>query len=67
MIINWDTSIEDLVLGCDKAVEIAYRYKLNLIACGEPLWVTLGEAVQQQKIENPDKLLDDLISACEKK
>ena len=64
MIINWDTSVEDLILNCDRAMEIAHKYNIKFISCGEPIWHTLGEAVKEQEIKNKDSLLEDLIKAC---
>ncbi len=64
MIISWDTPVEDLILNCDKAMEIAHKYKIKFISCGEPIWQTLGEAVKEQNINNKDSLLEELIKVC---
>ena len=64
MKINWDTNVEDLVLNCDKAIEIAYKYNVKFISCGEPIWQTLREIVDEQKIKNKDNFLKELINVC---
>ena len=64
MIINWDTPIEDLILNCNRAMEIAYKYNITFISCGEPIWQTLGEAIEEQNIKNKDSLLEELIRVC---
>lgn len=48
MNITWDTSIEDLVANCEEAIKICLKYGLSCIACGEPVWGTLGEIVEEQ-------------------
>ncbi len=66
MEITWDISIEDLVANCEEAIKICLKYGLSCIACGEPVWGTLGEIAEEQGIKDKDALLQELKEACEK-
>jgi len=66
MEITWDISIEDLVANCEDAIKICLKYGLSCIACGEPVWGTLGEIADEQGIKDKDALLSELREACEK-
>ncbi len=66
MEITWDISIEDLVANCEEAIKICLKYNLSCIACGEPVWGTLGEIADEQGIKDKEALLKELKEACEK-
>lgn len=65
--ISLDTPIEDLVLQFPEAVGFLTRHGVRCIRCGEPLWCTLGELFQEDGVENPQRLLEDLIAHIIKK
>ncbi len=55
-----DTSVEDLVRQYPEAVGFLTRRGLRCIRCGEPLWCSLGELFQQDRIPAPEALLAEL-------
>lgn len=65
MEITWDITIEDLVANCEEAIKICLKYGLSCIACGEPIWGTLGDIVEDAGIKDKEKLLEELKQACE--
>lgn len=58
--ITWDTPIEDLVLKYPESVGFLTRKGIRCIRCGEPLWCTLGELLQEDNIPEPQKIIDEL-------
>jgi hypothetical protein len=55
-----DTSIEDLVLRYPESVGFLTRKGIRCIRCGEPLWCTLGELLQEDNLPEPQKIIDEL-------
>ena len=55
-----DTPIEDLVLKYPESVGFLTRKGIRCIRCGEPLWCTLGELLQEDNIPEPQKIIDEL-------
>ena len=55
-----NTSIEDLVLRYPESVGFLTRKGVRCIRCGEPLWCTLGELLQEDNIPEPQKIIDEL-------
>ncbi len=64
MEINYDTPIEDIVSRCDGVIKICLEYGLSCLACGEPIWSTLGEAMDDQGIKNKEELLEKIREYC---
>lgn len=60
MSITADTMIEDLVRDYPFLVRPLSERNLVCIACGEPLWGTLGELAQSKGIENFTEILAEL-------
>lgn len=58
--INLETQIEDLATAYPEAVGFLIRRGVRCIRCGEPVWVTLGELLEETGIENPDALVIEL-------
>ncbi|MBN1271189.1 MAG: DUF1858 domain-containing protein [Candidatus Aminicenantes bacterium] len=58
--ISLTTPIEEIVLHFPEAVGFLSRHGVRCIRCGEPLWCTLGELLEEDKIENPQKLVEKL-------
>jgi hypothetical protein len=50
--ITLDTQIEDLVRDFPEAVGFLTRHGIRCIRCGEPLWCSLGELLEQEGIED---------------
>jgi iron-sulfur cluster repair protein YtfE (RIC family) len=46
--ISKETLIEDLVVDHPEAIALLMRYGLKCIACGEPLWGTIGQAADDK-------------------
>ncbi len=65
--ITLDTQIEDLVKEHPPAVGFLTRNGIRCIRCGEPLWCTLGELLEEEGVENPLQLVADLNSFLTKK
>jgi len=59
-LVRLDMQIEDLVLQFPESVGFLTRNGIRCIRCGEPLWCTLGELLEEEKVENPQVLVDDL-------
>lgn len=65
--VSLETSLEDLVEKYPEAVGFLSRHGVRCIRCGEPLWCTLGELLREDDIENPQRLLDELIEYLREK
>lgn len=65
--VSLETSLEDLVEKYPEAVGFLSRHGVRCIRCGEPLWCTLGELLREDGIENPQRLLDELIEYLREK
>jgi len=55
-----DTPIEDLVLKYPESVGFLTGKGIRCIRCGEPLWCTLGELLQDDKVPDPQRIIDEL-------
>ncbi|MFB0564217.1 MAG: DUF1858 domain-containing protein [Candidatus Aminicenantaceae bacterium] len=58
--ITLDTPIEELVKEHPEAVGFLARHKVRCIRCGEPLWLTVGELLNEEGVENHQFLIDEL-------
>ncbi len=58
--VTLDTPIEDLVLKYPEAVGFLTRKGIRCIRCGEPLWCTLGELLEEENIPGMQKTIDEL-------
>ena len=58
--VTFDTPVEELALNYPAAVSFLTARNVRCIRCGEPLWCSVGELFEQDKVENPQKLLDEL-------
>ncbi len=58
--ITFETPVEDLALKYPKAVHFLTQHQVRCIRCGEPLWCSVGELFEQDKVANPQKLLEEL-------
>ena len=58
--ITLDTQIEDLVRDFPEAVGFLTRHGIRCIRCGEPLWCSLGELLEQERIEDPHPFVAEL-------
>lgn len=65
--VSLETPVEDLVEKYPEAVGFLSRHGVRCIRCGEPLWCTLGELLREDDIENPQRLLDELIEYLKEK
>lgn len=65
--VSLETPVEDLVEKYPEAVGFLSRHGVRCIRCGEPLWCTLGELLREDGIENPQRLLDELIKYLREK
>jgi len=52
--------IEDLVRYYPRSAGFLTKKGVRCIRCGEPVWGTLGELLEEDRIENPSNLLDEL-------
>ncbi|MFW6124169.1 MAG: DUF1858 domain-containing protein [Acidobacteriota bacterium] len=59
-LVRLDMQIEDLVLQFPESVGFLTRHGIRCIRCGEPLWCTLGELLEEEKVEDPQTLIDKL-------
>lgn len=58
--ISLDTSIEELVTSYPESVRFLSSRGVRCIRCGEPLWCTLGELLDEDGIDNPHDLIQEL-------
>lgn len=58
--VTLDTAIEDLVLKFPESVGFLTRRGIRCIRCGEPLWCTLGELLEEERIPDPQNMVDEL-------
>jgi len=65
--VSLEIPVEDLVEKYPEAVGFLSRHGVRCIRCGEPLWCTLGELLREDDIENPQRLLDELIEYLKEK
>ena len=61
-LVTVDTRIEDLVNEHPLAVGFLTRQGIRCIRCGEPLWCTLGELLQEEGVEDHQNLINRLNS-----
>ena len=52
--------IEDLVEDYPELVIPLKNHGVVCIACGEPVWGTLGEQMDKKGIENQDEIIDEM-------
>lgn len=58
--ISLDIHIEDLAAEYPEAVGFLIRHGVRCIRCGEPIWGTLRELLEESGIINPEALVDEL-------
>ncbi len=58
--ISLEIPIEDLVKNYPESVRFLSSRGVRCIRCGEPLWCTLGELLDEDGIENPPGLIQEL-------
>jgi len=58
--ITKDTIIEDLVEDHPELVVPLREYGIVCIACGEPVWGTLGELMDKKDLKNQDEILEKM-------
>lgn len=58
--VTFEMPVEDLALNFPESVHFLTKHNIRCIRCGEPLWCSIGELFEQDKVENPQQLLDDL-------
>ena len=58
--ITLDIQVEELAETFPEAVGFLTRRGIRCIRCGEPIWGTLGELLQEDKVENPSFLVEEL-------
>jgi hypothetical protein len=58
--ITLDTQIEDLVRDFPEAAGFLTKHGVRCIRCGEPVWGTLGELLEEESIGEPQRLVDKL-------
>lgn len=55
-----DMPVEDLVRMFPEAVGFLTRKGIRCIRCGEPLWCTIGELLEEEAVPDPQNMIDDL-------
>jgi len=58
--ITLDMEIEDLVAEFPEAAGFLTKRGVRCIRCGEPVWGTLKELLEEEAVKNPQKLVDEL-------
>ncbi len=65
--ITLDTTVEEVVLRYPESVDIFFKYGIPAIACGSPIWGTIGENAQKYGVEDVEGLLRELNDLARKK
>lgn len=62
MIWTLEDRIEDLVAEAPEAIVFLMDFNIRCLACGEPVWGTLGDAMKQRgyTVDESEDLLDKL-------
>ncbi len=60
MEITADTTVEEVVLRYPDSVDIFFKYGIPAIACGSPIWGTIGENAEKYGVEDLEGLLREL-------
>ncbi|MGC9365073.1 MAG: DUF1858 domain-containing protein [Fidelibacterota bacterium] len=55
--ISIDSEIEDIVNDYPELIRPLREYGIVCIACGEPVWGTLGELAKSKNISDIDKII----------
>ncbi|MGD2295728.1 MAG: DUF1858 domain-containing protein, partial [Candidatus Aminicenantes bacterium] len=58
--ITLNTQVEEIAENQPEAVGFLTRRGIRCIRCGEPVWGTLGQLLEEDGIENPQGLVDEL-------
>ena len=58
--ITLETTVEELVERYPAAVGFLARNNVRCVRCGEPLWCTLKELFEEDGVEDPQFLIDEL-------
>lgn len=58
--VSVDIQVEELAEKYPLAVRFLTKRGVRCIRCGEPIWGTLGELLEEDGIENPEDLIDEL-------
>lgn len=58
--ITLETYIEDMVKEHPETVTLLIRRGVVCIKCGEPVWGTLGEAMDRANIVDQDEIINEL-------
>jgi Domain of unknown function (DUF1858). len=67
MKITKDSTVEEVVLRYPDSVEIFFKYGIPAIACGTPIWGTIGENAERYKVSDIEGLLEELNKLAEKR
>ncbi len=55
-----EIEIEDLLRHYPLSAMFLVEKGVRCIRCGEPVWGTLGKLLEEEGVENPARLLDEL-------
>jgi len=58
--ITLDIEIEDLVAEFPEVAGFMTKKGVRCIRCGEPVWGTLKELLEEEAVKDPQKLVDEL-------
>jgi uncharacterized protein with PIN domain len=68
MKITKDISIEELIEEVPESVKYLMNEGIRCVVCGEPIWGTLEEAVEEKNLsKNIDKYISDLQTIVDSK
>jgi len=59
-VITRDTYIEEMVHEHPQTVTLMMQFGVICIQCGEPIWGTVGEALDRKQIQDPEKVIEAL-------
>ncbi len=64
--ITLETSVEEVVVNFPDSVDIFFKYGIPAIACGSPIWGSIGENAEKYGVKDINGLLRELNELVQK-
>ena len=64
--INKDTTIEEIVRKYPALIRPLKEHGITCVACGEPVWGTLEENIQNKNLSNLDEIVEEMNDILQK-
>ncbi|HMA62385.1 MAG TPA: DUF1858 domain-containing protein [bacterium] len=64
--IGKETPLEEIVEKYPKLIKPLREYGIVCVQCGEPVWGTIGEQMEEKSLDNQDDIIDNMNELIEK-